>query len=1156
MQALRIQKLLVANRGEIAIRICRAANELGIHTVAIYSHEDRMSMHRQKADEAYLVGRGREPVKAYLDIEDIIRIAHDSGADAVHPGYGFLSENPDFAGAVRESGLIFVGPPTDVLRTMGDKTLARKAAQDIGIPVIPGTRRPTQSHEAARREARRIGFPLMLKAAMGGGGRGMRIVRRAAEFDQAFKEASREAAAAFGSGLIFMERLIETAKHIEVQILADDRGNCVHLFDRDCSIQRRHQKMVEIAPSLTLPEPLREKLFEDAVRLARSVGYENAGTVEFLVEGRDIWGGADKRSAADGRYYFIEMNPRLQVEHTVTETVTGVDIVASQIRLAAGVSLEDIGLASQSGVTARGFALQCRITTEDPYNNFIPDHGRLAAYRTAAGFGIRLDGGNAYHGAIVTPYYDSLLVKVTSHANDFQAAVAKMRRALAEFRIRGLRTNIPFLLTLLAHPAFQSGGFSTRYVEQTPELFKFSPPKDRANRLLRCIADIIVNGNPQIKPDRGPPARVEPVIPGVRQADPPDGMRQKWRKMGTAKFCGWIREQRRLLVTDTTFRDAHQSLLATRVRTHDLIRIAPAYARNVPELFSIEMWGGATFDVAMRFLGEDPWERLERLREAIPNILFQMLLRGANAVGYTAYPDNVVRAFIRQAAKSGIDLFRIFDSLNNVSQMRKAIDAARSAGGIAEAALCYTGDIDDPARAKFDLRYYARLARELKKAGADMLAIKDMAGLLKPYAAYRLVRALRDSVDLPIHLHTHDTSGIQASTILRAADAGVDIADAAMAAFSGLTSQPNLNSLVAALARQTRDTGIPLEPLNEISRYFEDVRGYYTPFESGLQAGTAEVYEHEIPGGQYSNLRPQAEAMGLGGRITELKKMYATVNRMFGDIVKVTPSSKVVGDMACFMLANNLTEEDVLDRGASLAFPESVVGFFRGELGRPAGGFPKKLQRIVLRGKAPLRSPRLPPANFAGTRAEVEKKVRRKIRDTELLSYFMYPQIFVEWARMQAEYGEPSVLPTPVFFHGLASGEEIQIDIEKGKTLIVKYLAVSDPDHEGRRTLFFELNGQPREVVVIDKSLGREVKRNRKAELDNPAHVAAPMPGLVVSIAVSPGQSVSKDSPLASIQAMKMETTLYAPQDGKIAALHVRTGSRVESGDLIMEYEQ
>ncbi len=1146
----RVRKILVANRGEIAIRIFRAATELGIRTVGIYSHEDRVSLHRQKCDEAYLVGKGREPVKAYLDTADILRIAQDCGAQAVHPGYGFLSENADFARAVRSAGMTFIGPSTDVLRLMGDKTLARRAAEKIGIPIIPGTARPATSLQAARKESKRIGFPLMIKAAFGGGGRGMRIIRTAAEFDVAFKEASREAASAFGSGLLFMERLVEHAKHIEVQILGDGRA-CVHLYERDCSVQRRHQKMVEIAPALTISPKLRDKLCESAVRLAKSVQYENAGTVEFLVE-------IDKSSGRGLHetcpYYFIEMNPRLQVEHTVTEMITDVDIVAAQIRIAAGESLADLGIRSQADISTRGYAIQCRITTEDPYNNFIPDHGRLAAYRSAAGFGIRLDGGNAFHGSLITPYYDSMLVKVTAHAAGFPSTVSKMARALAEFRIRGLRTNIPFLLNLLAHPKFQAGDFTTRFIEETPDLFKILPPRDRANRILRCVADIIVNGNPHVKGARRPAQVREPFRPKMRRAAAPDGFRQKWRRMGTEKFCDWILAHRPLLLTDTTLRDAHQSLLATRLRTIDMLRIAPAYARNVPGLFSLEIWGGATFDVAMRFLGEDPWERLEKLRGAVPNILFQMLLRGANAVGYTAYPDNVVKAFIRQSVKSGIDVFRIFDSLNNVSQMRRAIAAVRDAGGIAEGALCYTGDIDNPARAKFNLRYYVRLARELKHAGAHILGIKDMAGLLKPYAAHRLVRTLREEVHLPVHLHTHDTNGIQAATILKAADAGVDIADAAVAALSGLTSQPNLNSLVAALQRQSRDTGLPLDDLNDISQYWEDIRALYAPFESGLQSGTAQVYDHEIPGGQYSNLRPQAEEMGLGDRLYDLKKMYATVNRMFGDIVKVTPSSKVVGDMACFMLANNLTEKDILDRGRATAFPESVVGFFRGELGRPIGGFPKTLKDIILNGRKSLRSPRLPPANFSRIRAEIEKKLRRRIRETELLSYFMYPNIFLESAQRHAEYGDQGVLPTPVFLYGLKPGEEIELDIEKGKTLIVKYLAVSEPDHEGRRTLFFELNGQPREVVVIDRTLGREIKRNPRADPDNPRHVAAPMPGLVVSLAVKAGESVVKDSPLAAIQAMKMETTLYAPRNGKVASVHARVGSRVEAGDLLMEY--
>jgi len=1136
---------MAANRSEIAIRVFRAATELGLRTVAIYSMEDRFALHRFKADESYQIGKGLDPVRAYLDIDGIIRIAREAHVDAIHPGYGFLAENPDLAEACARAGIVWVGPPPAVMRRLGNKVEARRLAVQAGVPVMPATGPLPEDPAPVARMAEEIGYPLMLKASWGGGGRGMRVVRDAAELAEQVAAGRREARAAFGNDEVFLEKLVERARHLEVQVLGDRHGNVIHLFERDCTVQRRHQKVVETAPGHALEESLRAELCDAAVRLARAAGYEGAGTVEFLLD-------ADTK-----RFYFIEVNPRIQVEHTVTEMVTGVDLVKAQIRIAEGAELGTpaSGVPPQEEIGLNGFALQCRITTEDPANQFIPDYGRISAYRGATGFGIRLDGGTAYSGAVITPFYDSLLEKVTAWAPTREEAIARMDRALREFRIRGVTTNLLFLETLIAHPRFRSGDVTTRFVDETPELFRFPHRRDRATRLLSFIGDVIVNGNPDVA-GRPHPGRVPPPrVPEVGGAPLTRGSRDLLKEMGPERFAAWMRSERRLLVTDTTFRDAHQSLLATRLRTYDMAAIARVYAETLPLLLSIEAWGGATFDVAMRFLREDPWDRLDQLRERIPNILIQMLLRASNAVGYTNYPDNVVRYFVRQAAASGVDLFRVFDSLNWVENMRVALDAVLEAGALCEAAICYTGDLTAPDPGKYDLAYYVRLARELEAAGAHIIGIKDMAGLCKPAAARRLVAALREEVGCPVHFHTHDTSGIAAASVLAAAEAGVDAVDAAMDPLSGLTSQPNLGSIVEALRDGPRDTGLPRPALAAVAAYWEGVRRQYAAFESDMRAGAAEVYEHGMPGGQYTNLRQQARALGIEHRWGEVARAYAEVNRMFGDIVKVTPTSKVVGDLALLMVTNDLTPEQVLDPEYEITFPESVVEFFHGDLGQPLGGFPQDLQRKVLKGREPLRvrpGEVLPPADLPAVRAEVEHRLRRSIDDRELASYLMYPRVFLDFAEHQRLYGDVSVLPTPVFFYGLERNDELAVDIERGKTLIIRFLAVGEPDPEGRRTIFFELNGQPREVKVQDRSLSGGGPAHPKADEADPSHVAAPMPGLVVGLSVSPGQHVARGDRLLSIEAMKMETAVYAERAGVVEDVLVSAGTQVATKDLLL----
>ena len=1145
-----MKKLLVANRGEIAIRVFRAATELGIDTVAIYSHEDRFSLHRFKADEAYQVGEGKGPVQAYLDIPGIIDIARRVGADAIHPGYGFLSENPDFARACRDNGITFIGPTPEMLDAFGDKIAAKNLAIKGKVPIVPGSDGPMEPGAALKKEAKRIGFPLILKASFGGGGRGMRVVLNEDELDGKVEEARREAGSAFGKEAIFLERYIAKARHIEVQVLGDKHGNIVHLWERDCSVQRRHQKVVEIAPAPNLKPAVRKAICESAVKLVSQVGYINAGTVEFLLD-----------SQTD-EFFFIEVNPRVQVEHTVTEVVTGIDIVRSQILVAQGEKLhgELIGIPAQDKIETRGFAMQCRVTTEDPENKFIPDYGLISNFRAPEGFGIRLDGGTAYSGARITPFYDSMLVKLIAWAPTFEQSIQRMDRALREFRIRGVKTNIPFLDNLILHETFRTGNATTTFIDNSPELFKWTARKDRATKLLNFIGEVIVNGNPEVKGRTDNRELPVPIVPrGVPIADaPPPGMRDTFKKLGAEKFSQWVRKQKRMLFTDTTFRDAHQSLLATRVRTHDMTLVAPYVAHKLPGLFSLEMWGGATFDASMRFLKEDPWDRLALLRAQVPNILFQMLLRAGNAVGYTNYADDIVREFVKAAAANGIDVFRIFDALNWLPNIRPAMEAAIDTGMICEPAICYSGDLLDPKRDKYTLKYYVTMAKELEKMGAHILGIKDMAGLCKPYAAHKLVKTLRDEVGIPIHFHTHDTAGIQAASILKAAEAGVDIADGAIGAMSGLTSQPNLNSMVAALANTPRDSGLELDALNACSRYWEDTRKLYYPFESGMVAGTAEVYQHEMPGGQVTNLQEQAKGLGLGSRWDEVKRAYADVNMLFGDIIKVTPTSKVVGDMALFLVSNNLSSKDVLDEARELAFPESVIELFEGKLGQPYGGFPAEVMRCILKKRKPLKDrlgATLPATDFAAVRKELEAKIRRAPSDTDVQSYLMYPTVFIDFEAHRRLHSDMSVLPTDAFFYGMKPGAEVTIEIDPGKTLIVKFIAVGEPDAQGLRTVFFELNGQPRNASVQDRKLKPAGPPRVKADADNPGHVAAPMPGKVGAVAASVGANVNKGDKLLSIEAMKMEASVYAPIAGRVKEVHVRPGSSVDARDLLVAIE-
>jgi len=1143
-----IKTLLIANRGEIAIRVMRAAAEQGIRTVAIYSQEDRFSLHRMKADESYLVGEGKTPVEAYLAIDDIIRIAREARVDAIHPGYGFLSENPDFAEACAAAGVIFIGPTPDTMRRLGNKVSARKLAVSAGVPVMPATP-PLPADEAEiKRLAAAVGYPVMLKASWGGGGRGMRVVESESQLLELVPVARREARAAFGNDEVYLEKLVRRARHIEVQLLGDSHGNLLHLYERDCTVQRRNQKVVERAPASFFTTEQRNALCEAALKIGRAANYVNAGTVEFL------------QDADTGEFYFIEVNPRIQVEHTVTEAVTGVDLVRAQIMVAKGarIGTPESGIPAQADIRLNGFAMQCRVTSEDPENNFVPDYGRITAYRSPAGYGVRLDAGTAYSGAIITRSYDSLLVKVTVWAPTPAEVVARMHRALWEFRVRGVVTNLRFLDQLITHPSFLNGDYTTKFIDQTPELFRIPRKRDRATRLLKYLGEIIVNGNPEVK-GRTRPVRLQtPRVPRLAAPlpTPAPGTRQLLDQLGAQKFSQWMLDQKQVLLTDTTMRDAHQSLLATRMRTHDIAAIAPYYAGLVPNLFSVECWGGATFDVSMRFLKEDPWERLALLREKMPNLLLQMLLRSANAVGYTNYPDNVVRHFVKHAAQTGVDVFRVFDSLNWFDNMKVAMQAVIDSGKLCEAALCYSGNLSDPTRTKYDLNYYLKLAREFKSAGAHIIGIKDMAGLCQPQAAYALVKALKDEIGLPVHFHTHDTSGISAASVLAAVTAGADAVDGAIDSMSGFTSQPNLGSIVEALRHGPRDSGVSPENLRILSGYWEQVRQLYSPFESDMRASASEVYLHGMPGGQFTNLKEQARSLGIDDvHWPEVARAYAQVNDMFGDIIKVTPSSKVVGDMAIFMVTSGLTPEMVLDPDTEVNFPESVVSFFKGDLGQPYGGFPPALQKKILKGAVPLTGrpgESLPPVNLDEVRQQLQSRTTRPLNDDDLCSYLMYPKVFLSYLEDREQYGPVSGIPTRYFFYGMEPGDELTVDIERGKSLIIRFVAVSDAHDDGTRTVFFELNGEPRSLKIADRSKVAAKPPRRKAEANNDKHVAAPMPGTVAMVHVKPQSRFSKGDVLVTIEAMKMETAVRAERDGEVAEVVTRMSEPVDAKDLLL----
>jgi len=1142
-----IKKLLIANRGEISIRISRAATELNIPTVAVFTYEDRYSLHRYKADEAYQIGADNDPLKPYLDIEEIISVAKDCGANAIHPGYGFLSENATFARRCGEEGIIFVGPSPAAMAALGDKVTAKEVAIKAGIPIIESNKEDLTSEAIAIKEANRIGYPLMLKAAAGGGGRGMRVVRNDEQLKKSYHEAKSEAKNAFGDDTVFLEKFVERPKHIEVQIAADQHGNTVHLYERDCSVQRRFQKVVEVAPSATLKKETLDKLYGYAVNIAKAVNYNNCGTVEFLVDGNE-------------NIYFIEVNPRIQVEHTVTEMITGVDLIKTQLYIASGYKLSDpqINLGDQKAIRKIGFAIQCRITTEDPANDFKPDYGTLHTYRNAAGFGVRLDEGSTYAGMKISPFFDSMLVKVSTSGNTLEDAAHKMHRALREFRIRGVKNNIQFLENLITNPDFISGEATVNFIQEHPELFQFSTRLDRGSKMLNFLGEITVNGNPDVKTKIEGKIFEKPVVPGYDHAAPyPKGTKDLLTELGPEKFSEWLKNEKKIHYTDTTLRDAHQSLLATRMRTYDMLKVAKSFAMNHPQTFSMEVWGGATFDVCMRFLKEDPWKRLEAIRKAVPNILLQMLIRGCNGVGYAAYPDNLIEKFVEKSWETGVDIFRIFDSLNWMENVAPCIEIVRKrTKGLAEAALCYTGDIMDPKRTKYTLDYYLRLAKDLENAGAHILAIKDMSGLLKPYAAKILVEALKDTVKIPIHLHTHDTSSLQPASYLMAIDAGVNVVDCALGSLSGLTSQPNFNAIVEMMKFHERENTYDIKSLNQFSNYWEAVREYYYPFESGLKASAAEVFQHEIPGGQYSNLKPQAVALGLGDKFEEIKEMYATVNDMFGDIVKVTPSSKVVGDMAQFMVANNLSKQDVYERGNTISFPESVQQFFMGEIGQPEGGLPKELQQIVLKDKKPFTdrpNKHLPPIDFDKDFKVFQEKYGNDLTLLDFLSYKFYPKVFEEALTFWREYGDVSVVPTPTFLFGMKMGEDITIDIAKGKTLLIRLLSIGPVDDNGKRTVFFKLNGQTRNVEVLDRSVKVHRVENKKTDKSNDKHVGAPLQGMLSKVLVKKSEAIKKNQPLFIIEAMKMETVITAPFDGSVGHIELTPGTLVNTNDLVME---
>ena len=1144
-----IKKLLVANRGEIAIRIFRAATELNIQTVAIYSNEDKNSLHRYKADESYLVGKDLEPAESYLNIERIIEVAKRANVDAIHPGYGFLSENEEFARRCNEEGITFIGPHLDHLDMFGDKVKARTTAIKANLPVIPGTDGPIENFDAAKAFAKEAGFPLMIKATSGGGGKGMRIVREESELEDAFHRAKSEAQKSFGNSEVYIERYIDNPKHIEVQVIGDEYGNIVHLYERDCSVQRRHQKVVEVAPSVGLPDELRERICQSALQLMKNIKYVNAGTVEFLVSGDE--------------FFFIEVNPRVQVEHTITEMITGIDIVKTQILVADGASLFDkrIALPPQEEIQTLGYAIQCRITTEDPTNDFMPDSGTIIAYRSSGGFGVRLDAGDGFQGAEISPYYDSLLVKLSTHAITFKQAEEKMERSLREMRIRGVKTNIPFLVNVMRNEKFRSGDYTTKFIEETPELFDIAPTLDRGTKTLEYIGNVTINGFPNVE-KRTKPDYESTSIPQVskKKIQHLYGTKQLLDEKGPSGVADWVKAQDDVLITDTTFRDAHQSLLATRVRTKDMLNIASKTAEVFKDSFSLEMWGGATFDVAYNFLKENPWERLEKLRKAIPNVLFQMLLRASNAVGYKNYPDNVIQKFVDESAKAGVDVFRIFDSLNWVDQMKVANEAVQKAGKISEGTICYTGDILNSERSNvFTLDYYVKLAKELEREGFHILAIKDMAGLLKPRAAYELVGELKAAVNLPIHLHTHDTSGNGLLTYKQAIDAGVDIIDTAIASMSGLTSQPSVNSLYYALDGFKRNMRTDIQGLEELSHYWSTVRPYYVDFESDIKSPNTEIYQHEMPGGQYSNLSQQAKSLGLGERFNEVKDMYRRVNFLFGDIVKVTPSSKVVGDMALYMVQNDLDEQSIIEQGYKLDFPESVVSYFKGEIGQPVNGFNKQLQDIILKGQQPLTErpgEYLKPVDFDEIREQLQDKNYGEVTEQDIISYVLYPKVFDQFIQTRQQYGNLSLLDTPTFFFGMRNGETVEIEIENGKRLIIKLETISEADEKGNRTIYYVMNGQARRITIKDENIKTNANVKPKADKTNPNHIGAQMPGSVTEVKVSVGDEVKVNQPLLITEAMKMETTIQAPFNGVIKKVTVGNGDAIATGDLLIEIEK
>ena len=1150
---MKIKKILVANRGEIAIRIFRACTEISIKTVGIYTFEDRYSLHRYKADESYQIGEDNEPLKPYLNIDAIIKIALKNGADAIHPGYGFLSENADFAQACEDNGIIFIGPKVSVLKALGDKITAKTVAVENNIPIIQSNEKPLTDINVALSEATKIGYPIMLKAASGGGGRGMRVIRKEDELKGAFNESKREALNAFGDDTVFLEKFVENPKHIEIQIVADSYGNTVHLFERDCSVQRRYQKVIEFAPSYGLKDETKQALYNYAIKICKAVNYNNIGTVEFLVDD-------------DDSIYFIEVNPRVQVEHTVTEVITNIDLIKTQIFIAGGYKLADeqIKIPNQESIQINGYALQCRITTEDPQNDFKPDYGTVSAYRSASGFGIRLDAGSIYQGATISPFFDSMLVKVTANSRTLDGASRKIRRALAEFRIRGVKTNMPFLDNILKHDTFRQGKVTVNFIKANPDLFIFKAPRNRATKLITYLCDVIVNGNPDVKKIDHSKTFIKPKVP---KFDPdarfPEGTKDLLSKLGPEKFSQWLMNEKKVHFTDTTMRDAHQSLLATRMRTYDMLKVAEGYAKNHPDIFSMEVWGGATFDVCLRFLQENPWERLRMLRKSMPNLLLQMLIRGSNGVGYKAYSDNLIGEFVEQAWENGVDVFRIFDSLNWMKSLGPCIEHVRTrTNGLAEGSICYTNDILNPENTKYNLKYYVNLAKEIENAGAHILGVKDMAGLLKPYAAYELISALKSELKIPIHLHTHDTSSIQSATYLKAIEAGVDVVDVALGGLSGLTSQPNFNSLVEMMKFQDRASSINIDSLNEYSNYWETVRDYYYPFESGLKAGSGEVFKHEIPGGQYSNLKPQAQALGLESRFHEITKMYGEVNTLFGDIVKVTPSSKVVGDMAQYLVSNNLTIQDVIERGDSISFPQSVVDLFKGELGQPVGGFPEALQKLILKDQKPYTdrpNAHIPPLDldqeYKAFKKIFEHDLSRTIDYTDFLSYQLYPKVFTDAFNKHLKYDNLMNLPTKNFFYGMEIGEETIVELDKGKTLLITLDSIGKANEDGIVTVYFKVNGQGRSVEIKDTAIKVDKVENMKADKNDDNEIGAPLQGMLSTILVKKGEKVSKNQPLFIIEAMKMETTITANTDATVKKIVLKTGYMVNSEDLVVVLE-